>query len=136
MPDTRADHDQPLKPGENFSDQPGLCTLTYPVHFAAPGRYYVWVRAHSTGDEDNSLHVGLNGTWPSSGQRLQWCDGKSIWKWESKQRVPENHCGIPHAIYLDVAAAGDHTVQFSMREDGFEFDAFLLTTDRDFVPKK
>ena len=136
MPDTRADHDQPLKPGENFSDQPGLCTLTYPVHFAAPGRYYVWVRAHSTGDEDNSLHVGLNGTWPASGQRLQWCDGKNTWKWESKQRVPENHCGIPHAIYLDVATAGDHTVQFSMREDGFEFDAFLLTTDRDFVPKK
>ena len=136
LPDTRADHDQPLKPGENFSDQPGLCTLTYPVHFAAPGRYYVWVRAHSTGDEDNSLHVGLNGTWPASGQRLQWCDGKNTWKWESKQRVPENHCGIPHAIYLDVATAGDHTVQFSMREDGFEFDAFLLTTDRDFVPKK
>jgi hypothetical protein len=25
-------------------------------------------------------------------------------------------------------------VQFSMREDGFEFDKFILTTDRDFVP--
>ena len=50
--------------------------------------------------------------------------------------MPENHCGIPHAIYLDVATAGDHTVQFSMREDGFEFDAFLLTTDREFVPEK
>jgi len=136
LPDTRHTHSEPLQPGENFSNQPGLCVLTYPVHFAAPGRYYVWVRAYSTGSEDNGLHVGLNGEWPDSGQRMQWCDGKNTWRWESKQRVPENHCGIPHAIYLDVDTVGDHTVQFSMREDGFEFDAFLLTTDRDFVPGK
>jgi hypothetical protein len=133
LPDTRRSHDDPLVPGENFSNEPGrLAVLHYKVRFNNPGRYYVWVRAYSTGTEDNGLHVGLNGTWPASGQRMQWCDGKNAWRWESKQRTEQEHCGVPHEIYLDVPTAGDHEVQFSMREDGFEFDKFILTKDRDF----
>jgi hypothetical protein len=72
------------------------------------------------------------GEWPPSGQRLQWCDGKESWRWESLQRTEEVHCGVPGLIYLDIPSAGEHEIQFSMREDGFEFDKFILTTDRDF----
>jgi len=36
-------------------------------------------------------------------------------------------------VFLDVKEPGIHEVQFSMREDGFEFDKFLLTTDREFA---
>lgn len=134
LPDSRRNHGETLIAGENFSNQPGkLAVLTYPVHFSNPGRYYVWVRAHSTGTEDNGLHVGIDGTWPESGQRLQWCDGKRQWWWESKQRTAEQHCGEPHKIFLDVPSAGVHTIQFSMREDGFEFDRWLMTVDREFV---
>jgi len=61
-----------------------MAVLTYNVHFSTPGRYYVWARAYSTGSEDNGLHVGLNGDWPASGQRMQWCQGKNNWRWESK----------------------------------------------------
>jgi hypothetical protein len=100
------------------------------VYFHTPGRYYVWVRAYSTGSEDNGLHVGLNGTWPASGQRLQWCEGKNSWRWESKQRTQKQHCGEPHKIYLDIEEPGVHVVSFSMREDGFEFDKWFATTDR------
>jgi hypothetical protein len=32
-----------------------------------------------------------------------------------------------------VPSAGLHEIQFSMREDGFEFDKFLLTTNREFA---
>jgi hypothetical protein len=135
LPDTRRTHDDPLVPGENFSNEPGrLAVLHYRVRFANPGRYYVWVRAYSTGTEDNGLHVGLNGTWPASGQRMQWCEGKHSWRWESKQRTEQEHCGVPHQVYLDIPTAGEHEILFSMREDGFEFDAFILTTDRDFLP--
>lgn len=131
LPDTRRTHDDRLIRGENFSNEPGrLAVLDYEIDFPAAGRYYVWVRAYSTGSEDNGLHVGLNGAWPASGRRMQWCDGKHRWFWESKQRTTEVHCGVPHAIWLDVPTAGQHTVSFSMREDGFEFDTFLLTTDR------
>lgn len=132
LPDTRRTHQDRLIVGENFSNEPGrLAVLHYPVHFRNSGRYYVWVRAYSTGTEDNGLHVGLNGDWPASGQRMQWCDGKNTWRWESKQRTEDEHCGVPHAIYLDVPSAGIHEVQFSMREDGFEFDKFLLTLQRE-----
>ncbi|MEM7393894.1 MAG: DUF5060 domain-containing protein, partial [Verrucomicrobiota bacterium] len=133
LPDTRKDHGEQLIVGENFSNEPGrLALLHYPVYFNSPGRYYVWVRAHSTGSEDNGIHVGIDGTWPESGRRMQWCQGKETWRWESKQRTREQHCGVPHGIYLDVEKKGRHTISFSMREDGFEFDRWLMTTDRNF----
>ena len=134
LPDTRRTHGDKLIQGENFSPQPGkMAVLHYKVRFTTPGRYYVWVRAHSTGSEDNGLHVGIDGAWPESGQRLQWCAGKRTWRWESKQRTHKVHCGEPHKVYLDVKQAGEHVIHFSMREDGFEFDKWLMTTDRDFA---
>ncbi len=134
LPDTRRTHDDRLVHGTNFSPTPGkLAVLEYNIHVQTPGRYYVWVRAFSTGSEDNGLHVGIDGTWPESGQRLQWCDGKNQWRWESKQRTAVNHCGEPHKIFLDITRPGRHTVTFSMREDGFEFDKWIMTTDREFV---
>ena len=39
---------------------------------------------------------------------------------------------MPHQIFLDIEKAGVHTIHFSMREDGFEFDKWLMTKDRDF----
>ncbi len=134
LPDTRRNHGMKLIRGQNFSNEPGkLGILVYPVRFKTPGRYYVWVRAYSTGSEDNGLHVGLDGTWPESGQRLQWCEGKNSWRWESKQRTQKEHCGEPYKIYLDIEQPGLHTIEFSMREDGFEFDKWLMTTNRNFA---
>ena len=134
LPDTRRTHGDKLIKGTNFSPEPGkMAILHYNVHFNTPGTYYVWVRAHSTGSEDNGLHVGIDGTWPETGQRLQWCAGKQTWRWESKQRTAEQHCGEPYKIFLEVQKPGKHVIHFSMREDGFEFDKFVLTTDREFT---
>lgn len=137
LPDTRVSHSDKLIHEENFSNDPGkLAVLFYKVKINNPGRYYVWVRAHSTGTEDNGIHVGYNGSWPEHGQRMQWCEGKNKWTWESKQRTKEVHCGVPKKIYLDIVKAGIHDIQFSMREDGFEFDKFILTTNEDYVPEE
>ncbi|MFL1897193.1 polysaccharide lyase [Aquimarina sp. 2-A2] len=128
LPDTRVVHEDLLIRGENFSENPGeLGVLDYKIKFTNPGRYYVWVRAYSTGSEDNGIHVGLNGNWPSSGKKMQWCEGKNQWTWESRQRTDANHCGEEKKIYLDIPSAGVHTISFSMREDGFEFDKFVLS---------
>lgn len=136
LPDTRVTHDDKLIRGENFSNTAGeMGVLHYKVKISNPGRYYVWVRAYSTGTEDNGIHVGLNGAWPESGQRLQWCEGKKNWRWESKQRTEKVHCGEPYLIYLDIEKAGIHEISFSMREDGFEFDRFILTKEKEYVPK-
>ncbi|AWB66152.1 hypothetical protein C2869_06745 [Saccharobesus litoralis] len=136
LPDTRANHSEALIIGENFSSEPGtVAVLTYPVYFAQAGTYYVWARAYSTGSEDNGVHIGLNGQWPETSQRLQLCDGKHVWTWSSAQRVPDNHCGTPRTITLEVPAPGVHTVMISMREDGFELDKLLLTTDETYQPQ-
>ncbi len=128
LPDTRVTHGDPLKVGESFSDTPGkVAIVNYKVQFSSAGKYFVWVRAHSTGSEDNGVHVGINGTWPSSGQKMQWCTGKNKWTWESKQRTAANHCGEAQRIFINVPSAGVHTISFSMREDGFEMDKFVLS---------
>ncbi|TCI84506.1 carbohydrate-binding protein [Tenacibaculum sp. M341] len=128
LPDTRVTHGDPLAVGESFSNTPGqVAIIDYKIKFTSPGKYFVWVRAHSTGSEDNGVHVGIDGTWPASGQRMQWCTGKNKWTWESKQRTGANHCGEPEKIFINVPTAGIHTVSFSMREDGFEMDKFVLS---------
>ncbi len=134
LPDSRWSHGQTLVYGENFFDEPGLAgVLTYKVHFSQPGRYYVWVRHYSTNSEDNGLHVGLNGQWPESGQRWQTII-KRRWAWESRQRTEEAHDGVPFSLYLDIPSAGEHQIHFSIREDGLEFDKFILARDRDYRP--
>ncbi len=128
VPDTRVTHGDTLIRGENFSGSPGkMAILTYDVEFPAAGRWYLWVRAHSLGSEDNGLHAGINGEWPESGARIQYCEGRQRWHWDSRQRTRENHCGVRGGLWLDVPTAGTHQVEFSMREDGFVFDAFYLT---------
>lgn len=135
LPDTRTTHDDELIRSENFADEPGvMAVLEYDVSIANSGRYFVWVRAYSTGTEDNGIHVGIDGSWPDSGRRMQWCDGKNAWTWASKQRTAEEHCGVPGLIWLDIDKPGRHTVMFSMREDGFEMDTWVLASDPEFIP--
>lgn len=136
LPDTRITHDDPLISGENFFPIAGVGGMvSYKVKINTPGKYYVWARAFSSGTEDNGVHIGLNGKWPDSGARMQWCDGKNKWTWSSAQRVPENHCGVPNTIYLDIEEKGECIISFSMREDGFEMDRWILTTNANFIPR-
>ena len=137
LPDTRVTHGDPLVHGVSFSNTPGQCSvLYYPVVFEEPGRYYVWVRMCCTGSEDNGLHVGLDGKWPKSGARLQFTGKHGKWQWDSRQRTEKVHTGVLGQIWLDVEKPGLHTVMFSMREDGFEFDRFLLTKTPKYMASK
>ena len=132
LPDTRKNHGEKLIKGENFMNDAGkMAILSYKVYFNTPGKYYVWCRVYPTGTEDNGLHVGIDGSWPESGQRLQF-RGKKRWVWDSRQRTEKVHTGVRGLLFLEVEEAGEHTIQFSMREDGFEFDQWMMTTDADF----
>lgn len=133
LPDTRRTHGDKLIKGENFSDLPtDMAVLSYKTYFNTPGRYYVWARVFCTGTEDNGLHVGIDGEWPEHGKRMQWT-ARGKWFWDSKQRTNEVHTGVPGEIWIDVEKAGPHTIQFAMREDGIEFDKWLMTTDANFA---
>ncbi len=135
LPDTRMSSKDKLIKGENFTDEPGkMAVLHYKVNINTPGRYYVWVRAFSTGAEDNGVHVGLNGQWPESGQRWQTVQ-KNKWAWDCKQRTEQVHTGVPMQLFLDIEGAGEHEVMFSLREDGFEMDKFVLARNKEFKPE-
>jgi outer membrane protein assembly factor BamB len=134
LPDTRKNHSEVLKHGINFTEDPGrIAVLYYPVWINEPGRYYVWGRVCPTGTEDNGLHVGIDGTWPVSGYRMQWVSHDDDWHWDSKQRTPSVHTGENYRIFLDIEKPGLHTIMFSMREDGFELDRWLISKDKDVL---
>jgi hypothetical protein len=135
LPDTRATHGHKMVYEENFTDKPGALTIAhYKVNINNPGRYYVWVRSFSTGSEDNGVHVGINGQWPESGRRWQTVQ-KNEWAWDCKQRTEQVHIGVPMQLFLDIEKAGEHEILFSLREDGFEMDKFVLASNKAFKPE-
>ena len=132
LPDTRVTHDDSISSGVNFFPNGGEgATLSYRIWFQTTGTYVVWVRAYSTGTEDNGIHVGIDGSWPASGERVQFCDGKNMWTWSSAQRDSAGPCGMNGTITIDTP--GEHLVSFSMREDGFEFDKFVMAEQQSQV---
>ncbi|MEM9081593.1 MAG: DUF5060 domain-containing protein [Verrucomicrobiota bacterium] len=135
LPDTRRNHGEKLIVGENFAPEPGkLAILSYKIHFNTPGKYWLWARAYSTNSEDNGLHFGINNTWPETAARWQTV-AKRHWHWRSAQRTAKKHSGVPGILTLDVPSAGLHTIQVSMREDGFELDKILLANRKDYTPE-
>lgn len=105
-------------------------SLDFFVQFPGPGRYYVWVRGAGEGGADNSIHVGLNNTVPSSANNIQqgYDLGMAGWSWGS---ISDTTGG---RVYLDIPSAGVHRVQVFMREDGFYCDKIVLTTDLNYNP--
>ncbi len=134
LPDLRVTEHDPLGPGTIYGDCVGGASLSYEIDFQTTGTYYVWVRVYSTGKEDNGMHVGIDGELPQTGVKIQWC-GPDVWRWSSAQRDSGGDpCGVDGTITIEVAEPGLHTVTFHQREDGCEFDRFMLTTNPDYVP--
>jgi len=132
LPDTRVTHNDEITGGVNYwGDGTNGPALEYMVTVPEAGRYYVYVKAYSTGLEDNGIHVGFNDAKPHTGKRIQLCSGKFRWTWSSAQRVPDNHCGVNKTIFLDIPYPGTHKIVFYAREDGFELDQFVLLKDPD-----
>lgn len=99
--------------------------LQYRINFTTTGTYYVWVRGEGLSAEDNSLHAGIDGTTPTSADKIG--DFSFGWRWRryTLDSAPAT---------LEVTAPGVHTLNLWMREDGFMADKILLTTDSSFVP--
>ncbi len=130
LPDTFVHEGERAVDGINIGLAPGsLAVVHYPIQFSQPGRYYIWTRMRSNDDEDNTLNFGLNDDWPASGRCLQFPKLKKAWWWGGVIRDARGPRYPHHRAYIDVPSAGVHTVMYSMREDGIEFDKFLLTMD-------
>ncbi len=135
LPDTHVTESDPATEGINISNTPGQhAVLSYRVSFNRGGRYYFWARTFSTGSSDNSLHVGLNGEWPESGRRWQSVRRNS-WHWACRRRTSQVPAGEAFSSFIEVPGPGDHLVQISMHEDGFELDKWILARGVVFEPE-
>ncbi len=102
--------------------------LDYRLDVAQAGTYYVWVRGKAAGSARNSsdsVHVGLNGRAVSSADRISSFGSSFGWSRNTMDRS---------AAKLRLAA-GTHTLNVWMREDGFAFDKLILTRDADAKPE-
>lgn len=149
LPDRRRDDHEPGTTGivGVINNPENSATLLYRVRFETPGRYYVWGHARGEGPAANGIHVGIDGTWPRnelvdpSSMRMQFPNG---WRWTQNRRGGSQHTGVSGTdevsrrdanIWLEIATPGVHVIQFGMREDGLEFDKFVMTTNPDYEPE-
>lgn len=132
LPDTFHSDEDPIINGDNLSGDGGLAVLHYNVYFDKPGEYFLWTRLRSNDEEDNTIQGGIDGTWPPTAKILQSPVNKKEWIWKNENRLSRTPWKIGRAS-LEVREKGLHDVQFCMREDGEEFDRFILTTDPNFT---
>jgi hypothetical protein len=134
LPDLFHSDEDPIVQGQNLGDGGRVAVLHYPIHFSTPGTYHIWTRLRSNDQEDNTVTAGINGSWPDTAKILQSPVDQKKWIWKSENRISQKPWKIGRAT-IEVPTTGVHDVQFAMREDGEEFDRFILARDPDYTPE-
>ena len=132
LPDYRVTEEDEFHPDGSLWDAFQGPELTFnSIEFPEAGRYYVHLRAYSTGSEDNGAHIGIAGDFPPQARRMQWCAGKHQWTWSSAQRDSggSGSCGREKTVYIDIPTPGSHEINIQAREDGFEVDRIVFIKD-------
>jgi len=109
--------------GGNISRAP---RLDFRINFLKSGTHYVRVRGIGPTQADDSIHAGLDGKPVATCERI--ADFGTEWQWA--RRYGE---GAGRAV-IDVPAAGVHTLNIWMREDGVIIDKVVLTTRSTYSP--
>jgi Gylcosyl hydrolase family 115 C-terminal domain len=134
LPDLFHEETDPIIMKENLGADGSTAILHYRIRFQTPGTYHVWTRLRSNDQEDNTIQVGINGTWPATAHILQSPVNHKKWIWKSDNRISRKPWEIGRAT-IEVPTAGLHDIQFTMREDGEEFDRFILALDPAYTPE-
>jgi hypothetical protein len=101
--------------------------LQYRIKFTTPGTYYVWLRAEADSQQDNSVHVGLNGQALTTSDRMT-LSKTGTWQWT------KNTMDGSQLATISIPSAGIYTLNVWMREDGLRLDRLLLTTSSSLTP--
>ena len=99
--------------------------LDYAINFTKTGTHYVWVYMSGPTSNDDSIHVGLNGSSNATNDRVSNV-GQS-WTWTNTNMSSAR-------VTFDVSSTGEHTMNVWMREDGTRVNKIVLTTDPNFIP--
>ena len=104
--------------------------LAYNVNFAEAGTCYCSIRLYSSNaDNDNSVNIGLSGSFPNTG--IQISTQRTLeWSWAYVYGGGNN---LNLRCALDIPAPGEYQVMISMREDGAELDKFVCSRDEGFM---
>ncbi|WP_153301682.1 tandem-95 repeat protein, partial [Endozoicomonas arenosclerae] len=99
--------------------------LTYEVQVDTPGTYYVWVKGYAADGNADSVHLGLNGEYQNTSDAITGFGSGGNWSTGTMDSS---------TAYIEIIEAGRHQINLWLREDGFQADKVILTTDPDFVP--
>ena len=98
----------------------------YRVNFNRTGTHYIWIRGIGSDGDNDSLHVGLDGSAQPDSDRVNGFFPTFGWTNTTMDLV---------VATIDVPTLGLHTVNIWMREDGTIFDKLVLTTNELYVPQ-
>ena len=99
--------------------------MDFRVIFDQPGTYYVVVRGFGEASSGDTVHVGLNGAYVETSDRIYVSRRELKWSAETIDDIN---------AYIEVPSAGEHIVNVWMREDGFMLDRLLLSRNPAFIP--
>lgn len=125
--------------GTGFGSNQSYWSISPQVNFAVPfpvadgsTPWYVWIRGWGGSWNDDSVHIGLNGTPVTSGQDVSGYNWhNSGWFWESIRMNGSRPYVTPNYYARD---SSFHTLNLWMREDGMRVDKIILTTDPNYQP--
>jgi hypothetical protein len=113
--------------------------LDYCINFPVTGTYYAWFRGatHINDGSRNSLHFGIDDVIPGE---FTLRVGNRVNNWGGTANFDDfgwvndvNGTGAVSVAQIVIPTAGVHVINVWMREAGFSFDRFLLTTNAAFT---
>ena len=99
--------------------------LNFRVNFVRTGTHHVWVRGRAPNDAADSLHIGIDGSAPTSADRITGFGTAFGWSKNTMDGV---------VATINVSSTGLHTINVWMREDGMVLDKLVLTSNAGFTP--
>ncbi len=100
--------------------------LNYKIKFVKTGTHYIWIRAIGATANDDSVHAGLDGQALTTSDKIT--NFTTAWTW-SKTTADAGAVAT-----INVATAGEHTLNLWMREDGVVIDKIVMTSSSTYTP--
>ncbi|MEM6804398.1 MAG: PKD domain-containing protein, partial [Bacteroidota bacterium] len=93
-------------------------SLEYDIDFSQTGEYYVYVRSQGPTANDDSYHIGLNGSGLSN-KSAYGMGGAGSWSWQNLANDDEQ-------MKLNIQSTGKHSLNIWVREDGVQIDKIVI----------
>lgn len=102
--------------------------LQFKVNFTITGTFYVSARGTGPSGNDDSIHIGFNGTkLTQDGGITGFRNGGGNYQWGTRDTYSNQK------VQITITETGVQTLNVWAREDGITLDRFILTTDSGFT---